>query len=98
MSAFLTGSQSLLVTIFPAIGRKRIVAGSDSLLVTAPTSLAANTPAGPFTVVSIYQAILILAGLNLNIGAYFSAVFATMERRRVGAGAGPCCGSLATGR
>jgi len=54
MSTFLTGSQSLLVAIFPAIGGQGIVASSYSLLVTAPASLAANTPAGPFTVVSIY--------------------------------------------
>ena len=54
MRAFLTGSQSLFVAIFPAIGGQRIVARSDSLLVTAPASLAADTPAGPFTVVSIH--------------------------------------------
>lgn len=44
------------------------------------------------------QTVLVLARLDLNVGTYFNAVFTAVERGWVGAGASPCCGSLATGR
>lgn len=44
------------------------------------------------------QTVPVLAGLNLNVGAYFRAVSATVKRGWVGAGASPCGGTLATGR
>ena len=44
------------------------------------------------------QAVLVLAWLDLDVGAYFSAISATMERRWVGAIASSCLGSFTTGR
>jgi len=98
MRTFLGRSQSLLVAIFSAIGRRRIVTRSDAFLPASTACFAANTPTGPLTVVSIHQTVLHLAWFDLDVGAYFSAVSTTMERGRVGAGASPCFGSFATGR
>lgn len=51
-----------------------------------------------FSISIFTQTILFLAWLNFNVRSQLSTVSTAMERRRIGAGAGPSFGSLATSR